>query len=112
MKLVSIFFTASAENLRVYRKDVKYLYIERDLFQKLYEFLKNIFFIEIRSFVSPFAHICHHSCRGGVGPPKKQRKITKQQDLSCWSVAKHLKNREIIITVVGAGSARPKNDAR
>ncbi|MBR3616188.1 MAG: hypothetical protein IKL56_06155 [Bacteroidaceae bacterium] len=30
MKLVSIFFTASAENLRVYRKDVKYLYIERD----------------------------------------------------------------------------------
>ena len=26
MKLVSIFFTASAENLRVYLKDVKYLY--------------------------------------------------------------------------------------
>ena len=65
----------------------------------------------------------HHCCRGGVGPPKKRRKITKQQDLSCWNEVnqrstpegakvKHLKNREIIITVVGAGSARPKNDAR
>ena len=42
--------------------------------KKLFNFLKNIFFIEIMSFVSPFAHI--------------------------------------VILTVGAGSARPKNDAR
>ena len=42
----------------------------------------------------------HHCCRGGVGPPKKRRKITKQQDLSCWSVAKHLKNCETVIHVL------------
>ena len=54
----------------------------------------------------------HHSCRGGVGPPKKRSEITKQQSLSCWNEVKHLKNREIVIPAVGAGSARPKNDAR
>ena len=91
--------------------------------QKIFAFtskMSNIF-IEIRitkpvmlerSEASKKPRNCHHCCRGGVGPPKKRREITKQQDLSCWNEVKHLKNREIIITVVGAGSARPKNDAR
>ena len=75
--------------------------------------------IEIMSFVmlerseaSKKPRNYHHSCRGGVGPPKKRRKITKQQDLSCWNEVKHLKNHELVTPAVGAGSARPKNDAR
>ena len=50
----------------------------------------------------------HHSCRGGVGPPKKRREITKQQDLSCWNEVKHLKNRKIVIPAVGAGRPTQK----
>ena len=76
-----------------------------------------------RSEASQKSRACHPGCRGGVGPPKKRREITKQQDLSCWNEVnqrstpegakvKHLKNRETVILTVGAGSARPKNDAR
>ena len=53
-----------------------------------------------RSEASQKPRNCHPSCRGGVGPPKKRRKITKQQDLSCWNEVKHLKNRETVIHVL------------
>lgn len=55
-----------------------------------------------RSEVSKKARNYHPVCRGGVGPPKKRRKITKQQNLSCWNEVKHLKNHETVILTVGA----------
>ncbi len=66
-----------------------------------------------RSEASKKLRNCHPNCRGGVGPPKKRREITKQQDLSCWNEVnqrstpegakvKHLKNHETVIQVVGA----------
>ena len=53
-----------------------------------------------RSEASQKLRTCHPNCRGGVGPLKKRREITKQQDLSCWNEVKHLKNRETVIHVL------------
>ncbi len=36
-----------------------------------------------RSEASQKPRNCHPGCRGGVGPPKKRREITKQENLSC-----------------------------
>ena len=65
-----------------------------------------------RSEASQKSRAYHPNCRGGVGPPKKRRKITKQQDLSCWNEVKHLKNHETVILTVGAVPTCPPEKRR